>query len=364
MKKLLFAGLIALLLQAHNQSEAQLAQRMDSLVQVHVTQGFNGNVLYSRNDSIIFSGNYGYADFASKQALNDASTFELASNSKQFTAVAIIQLEEKGLLQYHSKVSEIITGFPYPDITVEHLLRHQSGLPDEQKLMGNKQYWDRRKKATSKDLVEVLIRHQPELTFAPGSKYQYSNTGYNVLAAIIEVLSGQSYAAYLQEHLFAPAGMKTASVVTIDNDPEAFDNAARGYTYHPRKKRYQKALEDKNHRHLHWMRTINGGAGIYASVLDLEKWKQALRYNQLISRQSKERMFSTDEVSVKYGFGVAVYKGTSKGKWVYHTGSWGGAKTMTLYLPESNELIVILSNNRYANTYKTFDEGLYRLLLP
>ena len=73
-------------------------------------------------------------------------------------------------------------------------------------------------------------------------------------------------------------------------------------------------------------------------------------------------MFSTDDISKKYGYGVAIYNTESKGKWVYHNGSWGGAKTMTLYLPETNEFLVILSNNRYEETYKKFEEDLYNLI--
>lgn len=344
------------------EGNTQIAQRMDSLALIHQAKGFNGNVLYSKNDSVIFSGNYGYRDFDTQEVLNDSSIFELASNTKQFTAVAIIQLVERGLLQYQTKVQELLKDFPYREMTVEHLLRHQSGLPDNQKLLADKKLWDRKRMATAQDVVDLLSTHKPSLLFESGNRYDYSNTGYNVLAVIIERLSGLAYNVYLKENIFKPAGMLTADVVVRGNDPEMSQNVAKGHTHNNRKKVYQKADKDKNHRHLKWMRTIAGGAGIYASVLDIEKWKRALRENTLITKESKKKMMTPDEVSVKYGFGVAIYDATSKGKWVYHTGSWGGAKTMILYLPESNELLVILSNNRYANTYKTFDEDLYALL--
>jgi len=341
---------------------AQIAQRIDSLSKVHQSKGFNGNVLYSKNDSIIFKGSYGFMDFESKEPLVESTLFGLASCTKQFTAMAIIQLVEKKLIGYDTKVHEIIVDFPYKNITIEHLLRHQAGLPDYQKLFYNKKNWNRKKMADHHDVVDVLKQLRPDLHFEPGSQYDYDNTGYVLLAAIIEKVSQQSYQAYIKEHIFDPAGMLDSKVSAINNNPERYDNVANGYTYNERKKRYQRAHEDKNHKHLNWMKAIIGGSGIYTSILDLEKWKQALRNNTLITEESKQMMFSTDEVSKKYGFGVAIYDTKSKGKWVYHNGSWGGAKTMTLYLPETNEFLVILSNNRYEETYKSFEADLYKLI--
>lgn len=361
MRKLIL-GIYMLCTLMSNNLNAQILQRIDSLTKVHQSKGFNGNVLYSKNDTIIFTGSYGYIDFESKKPLNDDTVFELASCSKQFTAVAIIQLVEKKMISYDTKVQEIIPDFPYQNITIEHLLRHQSGLPDYQKLFYDKKYWNRKKMATAQDVVAILNKLKLELHFEPGSRYDYDNTGYVVLGVIIEKVSYQSYPEYIREHIFIPAGMLASKVSAVDNNPEQDDNVAIGHTYNKRKKRHQRAHEDKNHKHLNWMKAIIGDTGIYTSLLDLEKWKQVLRNNILITEESKQMMFSTDEISKKYGFGVAIYNTESKGKWVYHNGSWGGAKTMTLYLPETNEFLVILSNNRYEDTYKTFEDDLYKLI--
>jgi CubicO group peptidase (beta-lactamase class C family) len=362
MRKLIIGIYMLSTLLVSNVLNAQIIKRIDSLAKVHQARGFNGNVLYSKNDAIIFTGNYGYIDFESKLTLNDSTVFELASCSKQFTALAIIQLVEKKLITYDTKVQEIISDFPYQNITIEHLLRHQSGLPDYQKLFYNKKLWNRKKMATAQDVIDVLNKLKLDLSFEPGSQYEYDNTGYVVLGVVIEKVSRQSYENYIKEHIFIPTGMQSSRVDSIENDPENFENTAIGHTYNKRKESYQKAREDKNHKHLNWMRSIVGDAGIYASILDLEKWKHALRNNTLITEESKQIMFSTDDVSKKYGYGVAIYNTESKGKWVYHNGSWGGAKTMTLYLPESNEFLVILSNNRYEETYRSFEEELYKLI--
>ena len=354
-------------------SNGQISERIDSVALEHASEGFNGNVLYSRNDSIIFTGNYGYKNFESKQPLNDSTIFDIGSNTKQFTALAIIQLIEKGMLTYETKVDEIIKEFPYSDVTIEHLLRHQSGLPKYQTILYDKDNWNREEQATNKDLLNILSELKLPLKFEPGTENQYSNTGYVVLASIIEQLTGQSYADYVQEHIFKPAGMQSSKVPGNGRYLPDSQNMALGYTLTPEswwswlpfiatKDSYQKVENDKNHKKIHWMSNIVGGRGIFSSTLDLEKWKQAIRYNKLISEESKQQMFSVDSVSTRYGYGFAIYETESKGKWVYHNGSWAGWKTMVLYLQESNEYLVILSNNRYEETYYKFEEDLYKLI--
>jgi CubicO group peptidase (beta-lactamase class C family) len=354
-------------------ANGQLAERIDSLALEQAAKGFNGNVLYSRNDSVVFTGNYGYRTFETQQPLNDHTIFDVASITKQFTAIAIIQLIEKGMVSYDTNVHKIIKGFPYSDITIEHLLRHQSGLPGYQDILDDKNNWDRKEQATNRDLLNILSKLNVPLEFEPGTKYQYSNTGYVVLASIIEELSGQSYAGYIQEHLFNPAGMLSSKVQGNSSYLPGRDNLASGYTLTPQswwswlpfikeKEKYQNVEEDTNHEKVHWMSHIVGGRGVFSSTVDLEKWKQAIRTNKLVSEESKQQMFSVDSVSTTYGYGFAIYNTQFKSKWVYHNGSWAGFKTTALYLPESNEYLVILSNNRYEETYWKFEEELYKLI--
>lgn len=346
-------------------ANGQISNRIDSLALEHEARGFNGNILYSKNDSILFTGNYGFSDFSTKKPLNDSTIFELASLSKQFTAVAIVQLIEKEILTYDTNVDEIIKDFPYNNITVEHLLRHQSGLPGYQDILYERKNWDRKKRATNKDVINILSQLKTDLEFQTGSKYKYSNTGYAILGSIIEELSGQSYENYIQENILTPAGMSDTRVQTKDKYLPDSHNIALGYTYQKRlfrKNRYEKVENDKNHKKIHWMNNIVGARGIYSSILDMEKWKKAIRYNKLISERSKQKMISIDSISEKYGYGFAIYNTESKGKWIYHNGSWSGYKTTALYLPDSNEYLLILSNNRYEETYWEFEEDFYELI--
>lgn len=346
-------------------ANGQISNRIDSLALEYEARGFNGNILYSKNDSTLFTGNYGFSDFSAKKPLNDSTIFELASLSKQFTALAVVQLIEKGKLTYDTKVNEIIEDFPYNNITVEHLLRHQSGLPAYQDMLYDRKNWNPNKRATNEDVINVLSQLKIDLEFQPGSKYKYSNTGYAILGSIIEQLSGQTYEDYIQENILIPAGMSDTRVQSKDTYLPDSQNIARGYTYQKRlfrKNRYEEVENDKNHEKIHWMNSIVGARGVYSSILDMEKWKKALRYNELISERSKQKMISVDSISTKYGYGFAIYNTESKGKWVYHNGSWSGYKTMALYLPNSNEYLLILSNNRFEETYWKFEEDFYKLI--
>ncbi len=158
-------------------ANGQISNRIESLALEYEARGFNGNILYSKNDTILFTGNYGYSDFSTNKPFNDSTIFELASLSKQFTALAIVQLIEKEMLSYETNINEIIEGFPYNNITIEHLLRHQSGLPEYQEILYDRNNWDRETRAANKDVINILSQLKIDLEFQPGSKYKYSKNG-------------------------------------------------------------------------------------------------------------------------------------------------------------------------------------------
>jgi CubicO group peptidase (beta-lactamase class C family) len=135
MRKIIILGLLLII---QNGVFSQNLVTLDSLLKIHQNNGFNGNVLYSRNDSIIFKGNYGYSNIEKQIELTDESIFDLASISKLFTAICIVQLVEKGLITYETKINSIFPLLSYKDITIEHLLRHQSGLPDYMSIINKK----------------------------------------------------------------------------------------------------------------------------------------------------------------------------------------------------------------------------------
>lgn len=198
--------LILLVLIANNLL-AQKTQKLDSLIQkLSSNKEFNGNVLIAEKGKVIYKNSFGLANETSKEKLNENSIFELASVSKQFTAFAIVILKEKGKLKYEDKIGEILPQLSfYKNITVRNLLNHTSGLPDYMKILDSlliDETWnDGTKIATNKDILDVYEKYKPSLLFEPNEKWEYSNTGYAILASIIEKVSGKSYAEFLKSEI-------------------------------------------------------------------------------------------------------------------------------------------------------------------
>src|SRR5882672_9726436 len=154
-----------------------LPQKIDSVFAA--VPDFSGVVLVADNGEPVYHKSFGFANRETKQNLDTASIFELASVSKQFTAMLIAMLKAEGKLNYNDQVEKYLPGLSYKGITIRHLLTHTSGLPDYQQLMDEK--WDKSKVATNEDILLYLKKFHPVSLFKPGEKYEYSNNGYVLL---------------------------------------------------------------------------------------------------------------------------------------------------------------------------------------
>ncbi len=163
----------------------QKEKKLDSLfTSLYAAKEFNGNVLVAEKGKVIYEKSFGLANEKTKQKLDKNTVFELASVSKQFTAMGIVQLEKEGKLSYNDPLTKYFPELSfYKPITIDNLLYHTSGLPDYMSLFDKN--WDKKKFATNKDIVDMLAKYKPELLFVPGDKYEYSNTGYALLGLII-----------------------------------------------------------------------------------------------------------------------------------------------------------------------------------
>jgi len=162
--------------------------KFDSLFSAQ--KDFSGVVFVTENGKTIYHKAFGYREFANQIPLQTSDIFELASVTKQFTAMVIMMLKEKGKLNYDD-LAEKYVDVPYKGITIRHLLTHTSGLPDYQDVMDK--YWDKSKVAGNADAIDYLNKYAPPKLFEPGEKYTYSNTGYLLLASIAEKASGKDY---------------------------------------------------------------------------------------------------------------------------------------------------------------------------
>lgn len=200
---------------------------LDSLF---VQQKFNGNILIAEKGQIIYTRSYGIANETTKEKLTPKSIFELASCSKQFTAMGIVILKEKGKLNLDDKISKYIPELSnYTEISIKNLLHHTGGLPDYMPIMDT--IWDKSKIATNNDIIDIFSKYKPKVLFEPNSKHEYSNTGYVILAIIIERVSGLTYAEFLNEYIFKPLKMKNSFVYNRRLSPKKIKNYAFGYLF-------------------------------------------------------------------------------------------------------------------------------------
>lgn len=171
--------------------------KLDTLYRsLYEEAAYNGNILVAEAGEIIYQESFGLANEETKEMLNLESVFDLASVSKQFTAMGIVQLQKEGKLNYDDPISMYIPELSfYESVTIKHLLLHTSGMPDYMEIA--KAAWDTTKIISNTELIKIFQNLEPELRFEPMQKWEYSNTGYMLLGTIIERLSGQSFETYL-----------------------------------------------------------------------------------------------------------------------------------------------------------------------
>jgi CubicO group peptidase (beta-lactamase class C family) len=346
MRKFLFILFVPLFVTAQKDHAQLLQQYMTG--QNKYFQ-FNGTILVAEKGKPIYQQALGYADYNSKRMLNDSSVFELASVSKQFTAMGIMILKDRKLLSYENNIKKYFPQLPYDNITIRNLLTHTSGIPSyEDQFEKN---WDRKKIAYNKDIIEMLVQRHDTLFFKPGTKWQYSNTGYALLASIIEKVSGMSYNDFMAINIFQPLGMNHTYIYNSRRTTNKFpDNYALGFVYSDSLKKYILPDELPAYSMVYYLDGIVGDGCVNSTTGDLFKWDRALYSNKLVSKATLDEMLSplvrtspTDSTSF-YGFGVNVQPKSDKGKVISHGGSWPGYRTLIVRWPEVDRTAIILSN--------------------
>ena len=320
---------------ANNHASGDIVLKIDSLFQVlSKKRGFNGNVLIAQGGKVIYENAFGYADLKEKTPLNIESTFQLASITKQFTAMAIMMLHDEGKLNFTDTLQRFFPGFPYQNITIRQLLTHRSGLPEYMSFA--KRYWKNKKRLMSNDdVMDMLISHHPGLVFVPDRKYKYNNTGYVILACIIEQVSGLQFHTFLEKRIFKPLGMKRTFIYNTKN---MLDVEYRTLGY---KKNRRRAEED-------YLSGVVGDKGIYSTVEDMFKWDQALYTEQLIKQTTLQEAFTPFSYDWRndnsYGYGWRIVTADDSSKIVYHAGLWRGYSSFFVRRLRDKTTIIVLCN--------------------
>ena len=240
---------------------------------------FNGNVLISEKDRIIYQKSFGYSDFNRQIPLNDTSVFELASVSKQFTAMGILMLQKQGLIDLNDSLRKFFPELPYYNIKIHHLLTHTSGLPNYGVLLFNK--WDRKKIAFNNDVISMLAEEKPASYFKPGEKWEYCNTGYVLLASIVEKVSGLTFKDFMDQNIFVPLQMRHTRVYNTRRSGEKLDNYAYGYVWSDSLKRFVLPDSLSDYDYVYFLDGIQGDGIINSTTGDLLKWNKFIYENNL-----------------------------------------------------------------------------------
>lgn len=360
---------IALLLIGHLAFGQDRIQKIDSLLNsLYSKEKINGNFLIAEKGKVIYSHSFGLANETTKDKLNENSIFELASCSKQFTAMAIMILKEKGKLSLDDKIIKYIPELSnYNGVTVRNLLNHTGGLPDYMELMDS--LFDKSKIANNKDIIKIFSKYQPKILFEPNTKYEYSNTGYALLASIIERASGLTYADYLSKTIFKPLKMKNTFVYTRRLSPKKIDNYALGYVYSDSLKKYFLPDELKETNMVIWLDGIVGDGTVNSTINDLLKWDRALYTNKLLTKEAMKEVFEVatlkDESKTKYGFGWEIDDNADFGKITSHSGGWPGYVTfIERHITNDKTIIILQNHDNVSIPVKSIRSILYNKPLP
>ena len=307
---------------------------IDALFRDYTGNVPGASVIVVRDHDVVFRNAYGLANLEEQIAATPDTHYRLASVTKQFTAAAILTLAADGKLSLDDPIQRWLPSLPaYADaMTIRQLLTHTSGLIDYEDVMP----------ASTKTQLEDadvlrLLESQSTTYFAPGSKYQYSNTGYAFLALIVERASGRRFADFLREQIFAPIGMPTT--VAHEEGISTVRNRAFGYS----------------RENGQWHRTdqsltsaVLGDGGIYTSVDELVHWVEALNDGKF-AEESVARV-DTDKPGMRYGFGQRISEHNGR-RVVSHTGESIGFRNALIRFPDEKLSIIVLTNRNEGEPF-------------
>lgn len=327
-------------------------------------QQFSGSVLVIENNTIVYENAAGYADYTTKTRNTTGIRFPIASISKIFTATAILQLKEKGKLNTTDPVSQYLPDFPYPKITIKHLLSHTSGLPPYNAFFDKAKKENPGKTFTNKDFLAGMVANKQPLIYQPGEKGNYDNINFLVLALIVEKVSGIPYKDFIEKNILQPAEMTETSSFPL---PKQFDGRKiKNFAFPHVYLHFYDATPVKSNsipyvREYWHSYGFNGFADYVSTIRDLWKFDKALYQNTLLKQQTLEEAFvpiklNSGETNLGYfGLGWEMEQDTSLGKLVYHSGAAMGLSSNILRNITKCQTVIIFDNahfNAHENASK------------
>jgi len=330
--------LSVILFMSLNAAAQEFSSRIDSLFKKYDGADAPGaSVMIIRDGKVIFKKGYGLADLEMRAPITPSSCFRLASVTKQFTAMSVMMLAERKKLSYDNTLSDFFPDFPSPGkkITIRNLLNHVSGLVAYEDVMPDSITVP----LLDKDVL-ALLKKEDTTYFAPGAEYRYSNSGYALLALIVEKASSMPFAQFLRENIFTPLQMTNS--VAYEKGISTVLNRAYGYSL-------RDSVDEKSFIRTDQSMTssVLGDGGIYSSTEDLFKWDQSLYTTKLLSRTALDQAFTPnilpDGKNSEYGFGwrISTYRET---RCIHHSGSTIGFRNEIQRYPEKHFSVIVLTN--------------------
>lgn len=308
-----------------------------------VKSNASGGLLVAQHGEIIFEAYNGSPDFSRDAVMTADTPIHLASISKILTAMAILKLVEFDKIHLSKNVDAYLDEFPYPDVSVESLLNHRSGLPNYLDFSEDKKYWDKKDKMSNQDVLDILINKTPPALGVPNKRFFYNNTNYVILALLIEKVTGLSYPVAMEKMVFKPLGMKSTFVMEFDRDA---DIVSRSYYNNGR---------DWGYDHLD---KTYGDKNIYSTPRDLLRMDIAMYSSKFLPKKLKEKAwqgYSYESKGVKnYGYGMRIMEWPNDSKILYHNGKWHGNNTVYVRDFQNETTIIALGNRINRNIYTSF----------
>ena len=324
--------------------------------------GFNGAWLYAENGEIVSRGVLGFRDPEDRLPITEDTIFQLTSISKTFTAAAVMLLMRQSLLRADDRITKYFPELAaYEGVTVRHLLNHTSGIPD---YFDDSEWfikiWKEEKRVPGNDEILGFLREtKAKPYFAPGEGLHYSNTGYNLLALLVERLSGIPYEEFLQKNVFEPAGMTSTRCCHIRRDGVPFENYARATVFEDDK--CVADIDSAEDGDVVAFDGLNGDDYVYTNILDMFRWDRALREGKVLTAQEQQIMYTPGRLNngedavydeddgLGYGFGWGIEHDEEYGLIVSHSGGMPGVATWFERFIDADRVLVILTNRDYRD---------------
>lgn len=324
---LLIAGVLAVSAQSEA-ADADIGRKVDEyLTNVWTARKTGGAFLVARGGKILVNRGSGMADVSANKPNGPELRYRIGSLTKQFTAAAVVMLEERGKLSVTERACKFLERCPasWKDVTIHQLLTHTAGIPNITALPA----WSTKKTEDLSPMQAIdLVRDMP-LRFAPGSDFEYSNSGYILLGLIIEKVSGKPYAEFLKANIFDPLSMKNTGY----DDGKPSPSMALGYTSGPLGLKPAQPIN---------MRAPFSAGSLYSTVGDLFIWSESLNTEILLKKKSREKIFTPDKRNYGYGWGISTQNGRSVHS---HAGGIDGFSSFIARYPDDNSVIIVLTNN-------------------